>query len=131
MWRSQLNKSSTSTKVSKDLLGKIYANACINSINFNTRARNKSSTNRENAIVHMCKETGAVMQEIDRSWVNRNSRNKNKRKGLATDGDGNISNIQNSTIYKNDWLQECSFCFTPINVCNSVSKSPCTQRKCM
>jgi len=48
--RSELNKSSTPTKVSRDLPVKISANTCINSIDFETRARDESSANRENQL---------------------------------------------------------------------------------
>jgi len=94
-----LNKPSTPTKVSTDLSEKIYANTFINPIYFDIRARDESFANRENAIVHMCKEAGTVMQEINCYGVKWNARNKNKRKGLSMAGDGNIGNIQDSTIH--------------------------------
>jgi len=71
MQMSELNKSSIPTKVSRDLPGKISANNCINSVNFDTRARDESSANRENATatVHMCKETSVVMSNIQDSTI--------------------------------------------------------------
>lgn len=71
MRRSELNKSSIPTKVSRDLLEKISSNNCIISVNFDTRERDESSANRENAIaiVYMCKETSAVMSNVQDSTI--------------------------------------------------------------
>ena len=117
IWRSELNKSSTNTKISRGFPGKIFVNTSINSINFDTRARDESSVNRENAIVHMCKETGVVMQEIDRSGWTGMPGTKIKERALQRLG------METSVTFKIQqynykWLIAREFILEPLNILN-------------
>ena len=66
--RSGSHKSSTPAEVSGDLPGKVMPESAKTSsrrpLNFD-RVNEETSTDRGNATVHLCKETGAAMQETD------------------------------------------------------------------